>query len=174
MTRTSVSRDRHEATLYSTLRMPRGGSTHSIRRLLLNPKFFRNGIVMLVLVVGHRGAAVHVDPVDDPDQAVNYSEFLADVKAGEVAEVKQQGETLTVKGTGPTQTYTVIVPNILTRRLFGHADRGERGRPAVDRDVQRRPDARHVLAGAAADRAPAPPRHRRLHLLHDATGPGHQ
>ncbi len=79
----------------------------------MNPKFFRNGIVMLVLVVGTAALLFTWIQSTTPNQAVNYSEFLANVKAGEVAEVKQQGETLTVKGTGPTQTYTVIVPNIL-------------------------------------------------------------
>ncbi len=81
----------------------------------MNPKFFRNGIVMLVLVVGT--AALLFTWITSSSQPVTtgYSQFLGDVASGKVAEVTQQGTTLTVKqdGAGAT-TYTVTVPTILT------------------------------------------------------------
>src|SRR5687768_10637437 len=70
---------------------------------------------MLVLVVGT--AALLFTWITSSSQPVTtgYSKFLGDVAAGEVAEVTQQGTTLTVKKTGPTATtYTVTVPTILT------------------------------------------------------------
>jgi cell division protease FtsH len=96
----------------------------------LNPKFFRNGIVMLVLVVGTAALLFTWIQSTTPNQAVNYSDFLANVAAGDVSEVKQQGETLTVKGTGTVTTYTVIVPNIL-QDVYADMQRAasEGGRP---------------------------------------------
>jgi cell division protease FtsH len=82
----------------------------------LNPKFFRNGIVMLVLVVGT--AALLFTWITTTGQPTNtaYSKFLAQVKTGEVAKVTQQGTTLTVVTTDqPEKTYTVIVPTVLTQ-----------------------------------------------------------
>jgi cell division protease FtsH len=81
----------------------------------LNPKFFRNGIVMLVLVVGT--AALLFTWITTTSQPTNtgYSKFLADVQAGEVSKVTQQGTTLTVERTGKTGNYTVIVPTVLTQ-----------------------------------------------------------
>ena len=66
----------------------------------MNPKFFRNGIVMLVLVVGT--AALLFTWITSSSQPVTtgYSQFLGDVASGEVAEVTQQGTTLTVKKDG--------------------------------------------------------------------------
>ena len=80
----------------------------------MNPKFFRNGIVMLVLVVGT--AALLFTWITSSSQPVTtgYSQFLGDVANGEVAEVTQQGTTLTVKKEGGNTTYTVTVPTILT------------------------------------------------------------
>jgi cell division protease FtsH len=87
----------------------------------LNPKFFRNGIVMLVLVVGtvallytwiSSSGTVKTMPYSGPGS------FLADVAAGKVEKVVQQGETLTVdlKGGAANQAeYTVTVPNVLTQ-----------------------------------------------------------
>jgi cell division protease FtsH len=81
----------------------------------LNPKFFRNGIVMLVLVIGT--AALLFTWMQQTTQAPTsgYSQFLADVKTGRVAKVVQQGETLTVtvkQATPPTYTVTVPAPII--------------------------------------------------------------
>jgi cell division protease FtsH len=79
----------------------------------LNPKFFRNGIVMLVLVVGTAALLFTWITASAQPVTTGYSKFLSDVAAGQVREVTQQGTTLTVKKTG-TETYTVNVPTILT------------------------------------------------------------
>jgi cell division protease FtsH len=92
----------------------------------LNPKFFRNGIVMLVLVVGT--AALLFTWLTQPSQTadVGYSQFLTDVQEGEVKEVVQAGQTLTVTSTGD-DTYTVVVPSILTQVFDDMAAAAERG-----------------------------------------------
>ena len=79
----------------------------------LNPKFFRNGIVMLVLVVGTAALLFTWISTTSTPPTTGYSKFLAEVAAGDVTEVTQQGTTLTVKK-GSDTTYTVIVPTILT------------------------------------------------------------
>ena len=82
----------------------------------MNPKFFRNGIVMLVLVVGT--AALLFTWITTTSQPTNtgYSKFLDEVRQGKIAKVTQQGTTLTVQRSGnDTSTYTVIVPTILTQ-----------------------------------------------------------
>jgi cell division protease FtsH len=92
----------------------------------LNPKFFRNGIVMLVLVVGT--AALLFTWLTQPSQTadVGYSQFLTDVQEGEVKQVVQAGQTLTVTSTGD-DTYTVVVPSILTQVFDDMAAAAERG-----------------------------------------------
>jgi cell division protease FtsH len=79
----------------------------------LNAKFLRNGIVMLVLVVG-TVALLYTWLLQAPPQAsVGYSDFLKDVNQGKVSEVKQTDQTLTVTTTD-NKTYTVVVPTVLT------------------------------------------------------------
>jgi cell division protease FtsH len=70
---------------------------------------------MLVLVVGT--AALLFTWITTTSQPTNtaYSKFLADVGAGNVSKVTQQGTTLTVQPTGSKPTYTVIVPTVLTQ-----------------------------------------------------------
>ena len=78
----------------------------------MNAKFLRNGIVMLVLVVGTVAllAAVLISP-SSTGTTKSYTAFLQDVQNGSVTSVVQQNTTLTVKeGTGQ---YTVIVPGLL-------------------------------------------------------------
>jgi hypothetical protein len=91
----------------------------------LNPKFFRNGIVMLVLVVGTAALLFTWVSTNSPAQTTGYSEFLNSVAAGEVTEVTQQGTTLTVKE--GAATYTVIVPSVLTQVLPDMVAAAERG-----------------------------------------------
>jgi cell division protease FtsH len=83
----------------------------------LNPKFFRNGIVMLVLVVGTAALLFTWINSTTPSTPIGYSQFLADVGSDKVDSVVQQGETLTVKLKGATTTYTVTVPSVLTQVL---------------------------------------------------------
>jgi cell division protease FtsH len=81
----------------------------------LNPKFFRNGIVMLVLVVGTAALLFTWITTSQQTQTTGYSAFLADVRNDQVEKVTQQGTTLTVEKKGtPKTTYTVIVPTVLT------------------------------------------------------------
>ncbi|HEX2470325.1 MAG TPA: ATP-dependent zinc metalloprotease FtsH [Candidatus Limnocylindrales bacterium] len=82
----------------------------------MNPKFFRNGIVMLVLVVGTAALLFTWITTTTQPQNAAYSKFLAEVGKGEIAKVTQQGTTLTVeRKDGEPKTYTVIVPTVLTQ-----------------------------------------------------------
>ena len=82
----------------------------------MNPKFFRNGIVMLVLVVGTAALLFTWLQSNTQPTQVGYSQFLTDVQLGKVSEVSQQGDTLTVKTVGSSGApYTVTVPSILTK-----------------------------------------------------------
>ena len=85
----------------------------------MNPKFFRNGIVMLVLVVGT--AALLFTWLQSTTQAptIGYSEFLTNVGKGNVAHVVQQGETLTVTPkTPPLTPYSVTVPAPVVTKVY--------------------------------------------------------
>ncbi len=82
----------------------------------MNPKFMRNGLLMLVLVIGTAALLFTVLNGSTQPNTVGYSQFLSDVQAGKVEKVTHQGETLTVvlKGT-PGATYDTTVPSILTQ-----------------------------------------------------------
>ncbi len=77
----------------------------------MNPKFFRNGIVMLVLVVGTAALLFTWLSSSSDSKAVAYSDFLTKVQSGQVAKVVQQDSTLTVTPTDGS-TYTVIAPGL--------------------------------------------------------------
>ena len=47
----------------------------------MNPKFFRNGIVMLVLVIGTALLLFTWIQSSTPNQQIGYSRFLSDVQA---------------------------------------------------------------------------------------------
>ena len=81
----------------------------------LNSKFFRNGIVMLILVIG-TVALLYTWLIQSPaDTSKSYSYFLSQVSAGQVAKVVQAGTTLTVTTTDtPPQTYTTQVASAFT------------------------------------------------------------
>jgi len=78
----------------------------------LNPKFFRNGIVMLVLVVGTAALLFTWLSSSTQSSDIPYSDFLTKVQAGQVAKVVQQDSTLTVTPKGSAATYTVIAPGL--------------------------------------------------------------
>jgi cell division protease FtsH len=88
---------------------------------LLNPRFFRNGIVMLVLVVGTVALLYTWISASPSTKTKAYSgpgSFLEDISKGQVEKVVQQGDTLTVDTKGGAQNqpeYTVTVPNVLTQ-----------------------------------------------------------
>src|SRR6187401_1055114 len=107
--------DRHGVVIQPDAILPaRDGGRSSLaspRRLLLNPKFFRNGIVMLVLVVGTAALLFTWISQSSTKEPIGYSQFLSDVAAGNVQHVTQQGQTLSVDMKTATD-YTVNVPNI--------------------------------------------------------------
>jgi cell division protease FtsH len=98
----------------------------------LNPKFFRNGIVMLVLVVGTVALLYTWVTSSSSTRPLGYGEFLARVQAGQVEKVEQQGETLTVRIKGEAQPYTTNVPNILTQVLPDMRQAAEDGGLTLD------------------------------------------
>jgi len=85
----------------------------------LNPKFFRNGIVMLVLVVGTAALLfTWIQSTGNNAATHTYAAFLTDVKKGDVKSVSQQGETLTVTPEGGSPTYTVTVPAPIVTKVY--------------------------------------------------------
>ncbi len=93
----------------------------------MNPKFFRNGIVMLFLVVGTAALLFTWINSTTPAKDVGYQAFLNDVAAGNVTEAIQTGDTLAVKSKGEPSTYSVVVPSILTQVLPDMLAAAERG-----------------------------------------------
>ncbi len=88
----------------------------------MNPKFFRNGIVMLVLVVGTVALLYTWISSSNNVPTKAYSgpgdTFLTQVAQGKVTRVVQQGETLSVFDSPNPQSqpiYTVTIPNVLTQ-----------------------------------------------------------
>ena len=114
----------------------------------MNPKFFRNGIVMLVLVVG---TAALLFTWINSTHAVELGRLLAvpstTSRRARWTTVVQQGETLTVNAheSRPT-TYTVTVPSVLTQVLNDMvvaAKSGGNGRwPRTSSRPSRRPTRR--------------------------------
>ncbi len=82
----------------------------------MNPRFMRNGALMLVLALGV--AALLFTWLNQSTGATTggYGDFLNDVKGGAVTKVVQQADTLTVTKRD-NSTYTVTVPSILTQVL---------------------------------------------------------
>jgi cell division protease FtsH len=84
----------------------------------LNPKFFRNGIVMLVLVVGTAALLFTWMQSSQPSTPIGYSQFLSDVQGGKIVHVVQQGDTLTVTSKGVPPAYTVTVPAPIVTKVI--------------------------------------------------------
>jgi cell division protease FtsH len=80
-----------------------------VRRLLLNPRFMRNGLLMLVLVMGVSALLYTWLGASTQTQPTGWGQFLTNVSNGEVAKVTQQDQLLTVKSTKGTE-YTVVAP----------------------------------------------------------------
>jgi cell division protease FtsH len=78
----------------------------------LNPKFFRNGIVMLALVVVALAVVYTLVSTTTPPSDEAYSVFLNDIKQGTVGKITQEGSKLTVEKQD-NSTYTAIVPGLL-------------------------------------------------------------
>ena len=97
----------------------------------MNPKFFRNGIVMLVLVIGTAALLFTWIQSTTPTTQIGYSQFLADVAADKVTSVEQQGDTLTVKVTGAANPYTVIAASTAIRRCHSGMSGSEASVPGA-------------------------------------------
>jgi cell division protease FtsH len=109
----------------------------------LNPRFMRNGLLMLVLVMGVSALLYTWLGSSQTAKTMAYSgpgSFLADVQAGTVTKIIQQGESLSVytkdQGANPTDpAYTVSVPNVLTQvsqDVAAAAAKGSVAQPTFD------------------------------------------
>ena len=103
----------------------------------MNPKFFRNGIVMLVLVVGTAALLFTWLTSSTPTADEPYSRFLQNVEDGTVTKVVQEDSTLTVTPrTG--EPYTVIapgIPGITTDVYAAMKEAAERGGVNLDPSI---------------------------------------
>jgi cell division protease FtsH len=114
----------------------------------LNPRFMRNGLLMLVLVMGVSALLYTWLGANNETAAHPYSgpsSFLADVEAGTVKRVVQQGDTLTVflnaNQTTDEPDYTVTVPSVITDvDVAIQAAAAKRGVPQPIFDPKRAPD----------------------------------
>jgi cell division protease FtsH len=83
----------------------------SFRRLfLLNPRFMRNGLLMLVLVMGVSALLYTWLGASSQTKETGWGQFLTYVAEGKVDTVTQQDQVLTIKPTDGTPEYTVIAP----------------------------------------------------------------
>jgi cell division protease FtsH len=107
----------------------------------LNPRFFRNGIVMLLLVVVALAVVLTVVNQTTPNNTVAYSTFLNNVAKGQVAKVSQEGSTLTVTPQPDGATYTVTVPGLLADQVLPDMQRvvGD-GKPTPEFGAKPPPD----------------------------------
>ncbi|MEA2607784.1 MAG: cell division protease FtsH, partial [Chloroflexota bacterium] len=106
----------------------------------MNPRFFRNGIVMLLLVVVALAVVLTVVNQTTQTATVPYSNFLSNVAGGKVASVSQEGSALTVTATD-NSTYTVTVPGLLADQVYPDMQRvvGE-GKPVPTFGAKPPPD----------------------------------
>ncbi|HVA86830.1 MAG TPA: ATP-dependent zinc metalloprotease FtsH [Candidatus Saccharimonadales bacterium] len=108
----------------------------------MNGKFFRNGIVMLVLVVG-TVALLYTWLIQTPTQNTRgYSQFLTDVQQNKVTKVIQQDQSLTVSESDG-HTYEIVVPTVLTDVLGDMQTAAKAGGVTLAADVfsvQKPPD----------------------------------
>ena len=134
-------------TLYSRRwRVPSAHRRHGFpRRRFLNAKFFRNGIVMLVLVVGTVALLYTWLIQGTPGTPTGYSQFLADVQSGRVQKVIQQDQ-IADRHLQRRLDQAGHRPEHPDRGLPGHAARGSgratrRSRPTSS-PARRRPTRR--------------------------------
>jgi cell division protease FtsH len=109
----------------------------------LNPRFFRNGIVMLALLVVALAVVFTWVSQSTPNNAVPYSAFIQNIEQGKVKSVVQEGSSLTVTPTQGTATYTVNIAGILGTQVWpdmqAAAERGNQPTPPTF-DVKPTPD----------------------------------
>ena len=105
----------------------------------MNPRFMRNGLLMLVLVMGVSALLYTWLGSSETPVTKAYSgpdSFLMDIQKGEIAKVVQQGETLSVfkaplAANDTEPDYTVTIANVLTQVQQDIADAAERGAVAA-------------------------------------------
>jgi cell division protease FtsH len=78
----------------------------------LNPKFMRNGLLMLVLVMGISALLYTWLAGSTPNKDVGWGQFLTYVSQGQVSKVVQQDNTLTATDATTKTTYTVVAPGV--------------------------------------------------------------
>ena len=79
----------------------------------MNPRFMRNGLLMLVLVMGVSALLYTWLGSSGQTKELGWGDFLNKVSAGEVSKVVQQDTTLTVTlKAEPTTPYTVVAPGV--------------------------------------------------------------
>jgi cell division protease FtsH len=98
----------------------------------LNPKFMRNGLLMLILVVGTAALLYTWINQGTTSERVSYGDFLARVQAGQVEKVIQKDATLTVDPRGNAPQYTVVVPTVLTDVLGDMKEAARAGGTELD------------------------------------------
>jgi cell division protease FtsH len=76
----------------------------------LNPRFMRNGLLMLVLVMGVSALLYTWLGTSSQTPPVPWGQFLTYVEQGKVAKVTQQDQVLTVKPAPSGTEYTVVAP----------------------------------------------------------------
>jgi cell division protease FtsH len=98
----------------------------------LNPRFFRNGIVMLLLVVVALAVVLTVVNQTTPNSNIAYSTFLDNVGKGQVKSALQEGSTLTVTASDGTTKYTVVIPGLLANQVLDDmSKRAEAGKTTL-------------------------------------------
>ena len=90
----------------------------------MNPKFFRNGIVMLVLVVGTAALLFTWIQSTTPGTPVGYSQVPRRRPGGQGHEGHPAGRDADRQAHRRRRPYTVVVPSILTEVYAGHERRG--------------------------------------------------
>jgi cell division protease FtsH len=107
----------------------------------LNSRFFRNGVVMLALVVVALAVVFTVMNQSQTSTDTPYSVFLNNVSQGEVKKVTQEGSTLTVIPTTGTQQYSVVVPGLLANQVLSDMQQAVgAGKPVPEFGAKQAPD----------------------------------
>src|SRR3972149_4677279 len=97
------------------------------RRHSLDRKFMRNGLLMMVLVVGVAALLFTWLNSSTGAKPIGYGEFLNNVTQDKVDSVVQKQDALTVTPTGGQPAYTVVVPTVLTNVLADIREATEKG-----------------------------------------------
>ncbi|HYL39911.1 MAG TPA: ATP-dependent zinc metalloprotease FtsH, partial [Candidatus Binatus sp.] len=95
----------------------------------------RNGLLMLVLVMGVGALLYTWLAGSSPTKTVDYGVFLNSVKAGQVEHVTQKADTLEVVSSVDNSKYTVVVPTVLTNVLGDMQTAAQSGGHTLDPSI---------------------------------------